>query len=167
MSIADLFIIAPNWKQPQGPLMGEWSSIQQWDTTQPWKRTRLLTPNSEDECQRYSGTWKRQVSIPLTQHWGNRNFQRAAWGGGKHGMTGVRSLWRGTARHPDCHAAYTHQHTVCIQMPWLCYCALVVWPVTLMGTEPGCPLSHLCNFLWAWKSNWKVIYREHWKIEKW
>ena len=26
---------APNWKQPQGPLMGEWSSIQQWDTTQP------------------------------------------------------------------------------------------------------------------------------------
>lgn len=75
--------------------MGEWSSIQQWDTTQPWNRTRLLTPNSKDECQRYSGTWKKQVSIPLTQHWENRNFQGAAWGGGKQKVTGVRSLWRG------------------------------------------------------------------------
>ena len=59
---------APNWKQPRWLLLGERSSIHQWDTTQPWKTTRLLTHDSEGECQRCCRKWKKQVSIPLTQH---------------------------------------------------------------------------------------------------
>lgn len=74
---------------------------------------------------------------------------------------------RGQPLHPDCHAAYTHLHTPRVHTDVL---TLLLYPSRVtcgidgnrarLHSEPSLQLPVSLR-----KSNWKVIYQEHWKIE--